>query len=386
MSILYIETKEALISACQKFKNSPFLCVDTEFHRETTYYPELALIQLADEKLTACIDPLAIDDLSPLLELLTDTKIQKVFHACSQDLEIFNNEFGVLPDPMFDTQIAAALLGYGEQTGYATLIKDMLNIDVDKSQTRTDWMKRPLNEKQIEYAGNDVYYLAQAYPKMLKQLQDLNRLNWLEDDFKALSQADAFTVKPDEMWKKVKGHQRLGGQQLAILQALASWREKAAQSKNRPRRRVLSDDALIDMVKQKPDNSKNLLRLRSLNRTRLSHNEAEELIKCIQQGLQLPKDQYPSLPKKHKLNPMQDALIDGLTTVLKLNASKHNINHASLATRKQLEALVCGERNLPIMTGWRKSHAGEMLVDFIEGRLYLIVEAGQPVIHSVNGN
>jgi len=386
MNFLYIETKEALISTCQQFQNSTFLCVDTEFHRETTYYPELALIQLADEKLTVCIDPLALDDLSPVLELFTDTKIQKVFHACFQDLEIFNNEFGVLPNPMFDTQIAAALLGYGEQIGYAALIKDTLNVDVDKSQTRTDWMKRPLNEKQIEYAGNDVYYLAQAYPKMLKQLQDLDRLTWLEDDFKALSQADTFTIKPSEMWKKAKGNQRLGGQQLAILQAVAGWREQTAQSKNRPRRRVLPDDALIDMVKQQPSNSKNLLGLRSLNRTRLSHNEAEELVNCIQQALQLPKDQWPSLPKKHKLKPLQDALIDSLTTVLKLNASKHNINHASLATRKQLEALVRGERDLPILTGWRKVHAGEMLVDFIEGKLCLIVEEGLPVIRSVNGN
>jgi ribonuclease D len=383
MSFLYIETKEALISACQQFRNSPFLCVDTEFHRETTYYPELALIQLGDEKLTVCIDPLVLDDLSPILELFTDTKIQKVFHACSQDLEIFSNEFGVLPDPIFDTQIAAALLGYGEQIGYAALIKDILNVDVDKSQTRTDWMKRPLNEKQIEYAGNDVFYLAQAFPKMLKQLQDLGRLNWLENDFKALSLTETFSVKPTDMWRKAKGHQRLGSQQLAILQAVASWREQAAQSKNRPRRRVLPDDALIDMVKQKPDSSKKLLGLRSLNRTRLSHSEADELVECIQQGLQMPKDQWPSLPKKHKTNAMQDALVDVLTAVLKLNASKHNINHASLATRKQLEALVRGERDLPIMNGWRKTHAGEILIEFIEGKLYLATEEGLPVIRPV---
>jgi len=386
MSILFINSQSELISACDQFKNSPFICVDTEFHRETTYYSELALVQIADESLTVCIDPLALDDLSPVADLFSNTRILKVFHACHQDLEIFYHLFGTLPSPMFDTQIAATLIGYGDQTGYAALMKGCLNIEVDKSQTRTDWLKRPLNDKQLEYAANDVLYLAQAYPLILKQLEESDRLSWLAEDFAQLSNADTFKVNPEKMWRKVKGHQRLHGQQLAVLQALSSWRETLAINKNKPRRRIIPDDALIDMCKQKPANAKQLLALRSLNKSRVSQQEAETLVQCIIKATALPAEQWPRLPKKHKINAEQDTLVDSLTAVLKYNASKHNINHTSLATRKQLEALVCGERDLEILTGWRKSHAGQMLLDFLEGRLTLNIQAGKAVIEPYSGH
>ena len=176
MDILYIDNAETLALACDQFRLSPFLCVDTEFHRETTYYPELALIQISNGQQTICVDPLALKQLQPLLALLNNPEITKVFHASQQDMEIFHHQFDVLPSPVFDTQIAAGLLGYGEQIGYAALIKTLLNVEVDKSQTRTDWLKRPLNHRQIQYAASDVYYLAKAYPIILEKLDDLNRL------------------------------------------------------------------------------------------------------------------------------------------------------------------------------------------------------------------
>jgi len=386
MSILFINSQSELISACNQFKNSPFICVDTEFHRETTYYPELALVQIADESLTVCIDPLALNDLSPVADLFSDTRILKVFHACSQDLEIFYHLFDALPNPMFDTQIAATLIGYGDQTGYAALMKGCLNVDIDKSQTRTDWLKRPLNDKQLEYAANDVLYLSQAYPLILKQLEESGRLDWLSDDFAQLSNTDTFKVDPEKMWRKVKGHQRLHGQQLAVLQAVSSWRETSAINKNKPRRRIVSDDALIDMCKQKPENTKQLLALRSLNKSRVSQSDAEMLIHGIAKAMALPSEQWPRLPKKHKISAEQDTLVDSLTAVLKYNASKHNINHTSLATRKQLEAMVCGERDLEILSGWRKSHAGQMLLDFLGGKLTLNIQAGKAVIEPYPGH
>jgi ribonuclease D len=383
MSILFIHSQAELISACTHFKNSPFICVDTEFHRETTYYSELALIQIADASLTVCIDPLALDDLSPVAELFSNTQILKVFHACYQDLEIFHHLFGALPCPIFDTQIAAALIGYGDQIGYAALIKDCLNIEVDKSQTRTDWLKRPLNDKQLEYAANDVLYLSQAYPLIVQKLTELNRLNWLDEDFALLSKVETFAVQPQNMWKKVKGHQKLRNQQLAVLQALSAWRETLAINRNRPRRRIISDDALIDICRQKPANTRQLLSLRCLNKSRISQHDAEELIQCIEKAMAVPAEHWPRLPKKHKISAAQDTLIDSLSCVLKYNADLHNINHSSLATRKQLEALVCGERDLPILNGWRKTHAGQMLLNFLDGKLCLSVQKDKTVISPI---
>lgn len=368
MTILFLDTNEAVAEACKAFAQSPFLCVDTEFHRETTYYPELALIQLADDKQTICIDPLAVTDLQPMLDLFSNKNIIKVFHACGQDMEIFNHDFGLLPTPVFDTQVAAALIGYGEQVGYAALIKTCLDVDIDKSQTRTDWMIRPLNPKQIEYAGNDVHYLAQAYPMIRQQLEDHNRLSWLDEDFAALSDSQTYAIDVDNAWRKIKGYQRLHGQQLAVLQALASWRETRAQQLNRPKRRIAPDDALIDIARQKLTSSKQILALRSFGKSRLSPQQAEELAQCVTKGMQLDKEYWPKLPKKHKLTDNDDALIDAVSAILKLNAERHNINHASIATRKQLEALVAGERDIPLLTGWRKSHAGQACIDFIEGR------------------
>ncbi len=233
MKITYIDRQDDLAAACNAMKSSPVICLDTEFHRETTYYSQLALVQISDGDNTLCIDPLPLQDFTPLLELLTDPQILKVLHASHQDMEIFLHRFNCLPSPVFDTQIAAGLLGYGEQIGYAALIKTVLDVDIDKSQTRTDWMKRPLNKKQIDYAASDVYYLAQAYRIMAEQLQKLDRLQWLRDDFDELSLPQRYRPESQDMWKKVKGHQQLRGEQLAILQALAAWREQTAQHRDR---------------------------------------------------------------------------------------------------------------------------------------------------------
>lgn len=380
MILDYIDTQQALEACCQQFQHSRFLCIDTEFHRETTYYPELALIQLGDEQHTVCIDPLPLKDFQPLLELFSNTNIIKVFHAAGQDLEIFHNDFGCLPDPIFDTQIAATLLGYGEQIGYAALVKTCLDVDLDKSQTRTDWMKRPLSDKQLEYAANDVRYLAQLYPDMERQLQELGRLDWLAEDFALLSQNQNYVVDVENIWRKTKGHQRLRGQQLAILQQLASWRETTAIERNRPRRRILPDDALIDLAIQKPTEPNRIRSLRSLNKFRINEDDTRQLAECINRGLAMDKKAWPQLPKKFKLRPQQDALVDTLQALLKLNALQHNINPSSLASRKQLEALVTGERDLELLKGWRKQHGGEQLLQFIDGKLSLSSEQGKLVV------
>ena len=377
MNIHYIDDNQTLASTCQKLHNSAVICVDTEFHRETTYYPELALIQVSDGDMTLCIDPLTVDDLSPLLELFTDTRILKVLHASHQDMEIFNHVFKILPTPVFDTQIAAGLLGYGEQIGYAGLIKTVLDVDIDKSQTRTDWLKRPLNQKQIDYAASDVYYLAQAYDIMVQELRKLDRLEWLEDDFAALSEAQQYQPDTGLMWKKVKGHQQLRGQQLAILQDLAAWREQVAQQRNRPRRRILPDEALVDMCKQKPASVDAILGLRSLQKSRLSRDDAASLLQRIERARQIPRADWPSLPQKHRVSLADDALVDCLMALTKLMADRHSIHHTLLASRKQLEALVRGERDLPLLHGWRYSHAGRLLLEFLNNGVSLQVDSNR---------
>ena len=377
MNYTLIKDHEQLVTACEQLSNSQFICVDTEFHREKTYYPELALIQIANDTIAFCIDPLEIKNLHPVLDLLTNPSITKVFHAAQQDIEIFFHHFNTLPSPVFDTQIAATVLGYGDQIGYAALIKDIIDIDVDKSQTRTDWMKRPLNQKQLDYAASDVIYLASVYPLLLEQLLKRNRLDWLKEDFSQLSQEQQYLVDTQSIWKKVKGHQRLHGQQLAILQSIACWREELAQQRDRPRRKILSDDALIDIARQKTKTAEEILSLRSITQSRLNRNDAEILASKVDSGLKIDKQLWPSLPKKHKLSFNEDAIVDGLTAILKIVSHQHKINHSILAPRKQLEALARGERNLPLLSGWRKQHGGQTLIDFLDGKLSIHIDSGK---------
>ncbi|MDQ1363673.1 MAG: ribonuclease [Pseudomonadota bacterium] len=373
MHIEYIDNFAALEQACAQLGQSPVVCVDTEFHRENTYYPELALIQLANTAHTYCIDPLAIKDLKPLQTLFANTDILKVFHAAWQDMEIFLHAFGNLPAPVFDTQIAAALLGMGEQIGYAALIQEYLGLDVDKSQTRTDWMQRPLSDKQIEYAGGDVYHLCKVYPMMAHQLHTLQREDWLADDFRALANPQNYIPHPPDMWRKIKANQKLRGIELAILQALAAWREITAQQRNKPRKRIINDDALIDIARQKPTSPAQIFSLRSMQGARLTQDDASTLIQCIEQAGQLPQDQWPKQPKFRKLGEDEDALADALTALLKQQAALHKINPASIASRKQLEALVTGERDIPLLQGWRIRHGGQILLDFLDGKTTLAV-------------
>ncbi len=379
MDIIYIDNNHTLAIECDQLQMSPVICVDTEFHRENTYYPELALIQISNGEKTICIDPLSLDNLKPILALLTNPAILKVFHASQQDMEIFHHHFNILPAPVFDTQIAAGLLGYGDQIGYAALIKTVLNVDIDKSQTRTDWMKRPLDRKQIQYAASDVYYLAKAYPKILEQLENLGRLDWLKGDFSELCLPARYTVELHMMWKKVKGHQQLRGFQLALLQALASWREEMAQQRDKPRRRIIPDEALIDIARQKPQDAKSLLALRSMQKTRLSREDAETVLERMSHASRLAKSEWPKLPKKQKLSLSEDALVDCLMALLKLKAEEHHINPSLLASRKHLEALARGERELDIMKGWRFTHAGEILLEFLNNKVSLQADSNKLV-------
>lgn len=376
MPSYYIDTLEALEDFCKKIETSPYIALDTEFIREKTYYPKLALLQIADSEHCACIDPLAINSLDPLIPVLQDQKITKILHAAKQDMEILFQLFGQLPASVFDTQIAAAILGHGGQVSYAQLVENILNIKLDKTQTRTDWIKRPLSNKQIEYAEDDVKYLVRIYPVLLKSLEESGKQDWLDDDFLSLIDPDNYIVKPEQYWKRVKGVNKINKARLVILKELASWREKTAMKEDRPRQHIIQDDALITIARIKPDKSNKLYGIRGLNESKVRKYESE-IMSCLEKASKIPQSDWPVLPRAPIQNVNQEAMVDSLMAVLKINADQHNISPNILANRKDIEKLVSGNQDIPIMAGWRKRHVGEALLDFLNGKGLLRVQDGK---------
>ncbi len=380
MSELFIDQPEQLAAFVASIKSSPWLALDTEFIREKTYFPRLCLLQISDGNTAACIDPLALTDFTPLLEVLFDTSITKIFHAARQDLEIFFNEWQRLPLPLFDTQPAAALLGYGEQIGYAGLIQKTLNIDLPKDHSRTDWARRPLGKEQLRYALDDVIYLGQAYEKMLQQLESLGRLNWLDNDFAQLSDEKTYTPDPMNMWKKAKGRQHLKGVKLAVLQQIAAWRERQAVKRNLPRRWVLKDEVMIDLARHMPQNLAKMESIRGLE-SGMIRRYGDSLLELLESTKTLPRDQWPSDNfAQDKLTPEQEAMSDLLHCALRLLATENNMSAAAITSKKQLQSLIQGERELTLMRGWRKTVAGDPLLDLLNGKRQIVVENGTLVL------
>jgi ribonuclease D len=380
MPELFIDQPEQLVAFAASIKSSPWLALDTEFIREKTYFPRLCLLQISDGNTAACIDPLALTDLTPLLEVLFDTSITKVFHAAGQDLEIFYNEWKQLPQPLFDTQPAAALLGYGEQIGYAGLIQKALNVNLPKDHSRTDWARRPLSKEQLRYALDDVIYLGQAYQKMLQQLESLGRLNWLQNDFAHLSDEKTYIPDPMSMWKKVKGRQHMRGVKLAVLQQLGAWREQQAVRRNLPRRWVLKDEVMLDLARHIPQTPAKMESIRGLE-PGMIRRDGDSLLQLLESASKLPRDQWPSdVFAQDHLTPEQEAMSDLLHCALRLLAAENNMSAAAITSKKQLQALVQGERNLALMRGWRKTVAGDLLLDLLDGKRQVIVEKGSPVL------
>lgn len=367
-----IDTAEALAHACERLANQPYLAVDTEFVREKTYYPVLCLIQIASPQTCVCIDPLAIDDLSPLAALLLDNHTTKVFHAARQDLEILQQTLGEIPTPIFDTQIAATLLGLGDQLGYANLVHQFLNVQLAKGHARTDWERRPLSNGQLEYAADDVRYLVTMYPRIVESLTELGRLTWLEDDFTSLTQPQLYQNDPHLQWQRVSGVQKLKGVQLAVLRTLAAWREQQAQQQNKPRKWILSDDLLIAIAMQAPHRAEQLELIRGINPTLLQRH-GQTLLNLIAQAKASPKSEWPVLSRRRILNANQDALLDALLAIVKLQAATHQINNTALTSRHDLEALIAGDNGIPLLHGWRRGIAGQHVLDFLHGQTHLAV-------------
>ncbi len=370
MHELFIDTPEQLQQLCTRLQDSPWLALDTEFLREKTYYPQLCLLQIANEELAACIDPLRIDDLSPLRALLLDSNQVKVFHAASQDLEIFHLLWGQLPRPLFDTQLAATLIGLGDQIGYASLVKQLLGTTLDKSQVRADWSRRPLEPQQQRYALDDVIYLGQAYLKLKARLEQLGRSRWLDEDFDALADPRTYQIDPWQQWQRIRGLQHLKGVQLAVLQSLAAWRETRAMERNRPKGWIIKDEVLLDLARRMPKDITQLERIRGLEK-KTAERQGDELLSLIQEARLTKPEQWPVAKERPpQLSSEQEALTDILMCALRLRATALHLSPLALASRKDLERLVYGDESVALLHGWRHKLIGEDLLKIIDGKLW----------------
>ena len=364
---LYIDTSEALIELCAELRKRPYIAIDTEFLRERTYRPELCLVQVKHEELLACIDTIAIKDMDSLVELLTDDSVVKVFHAASQDLEIFYMLCKAVPKPIFDTQIAAPLLGYNEQIGYGNLVNEHLNIELAKSHTRADWTRRPLPKNQINYALDDVIYLEQLYVDMKAQLDKLGRTPWLQPEFAEWEKPEKYDQPAGERWKKVRNIQRYKGPVLAVIQALAAWREIKAREQNLPRNWLLKDDVLLTLAQQAPDSDKELGHIRSLDR-KTRERFGAELLKIIAEAKTTQPEPLPPFVKKQKLNPANLARMQLLNAWVHQRANELNIAPGLLVPQKMLEKMVTGDGR-SALRGWRDPLLGAELASLLEGKV-----------------
>lgn len=365
---MWIETTEELEGFCRELSGVPYITVDTEFVRVKTYRPVLCLVQIGYEGKGAVIDVMSERmDPTSLKNLLLDPNILKVFHAAAQDLEIFSYVLGQLPTPLFDTQIAAAFCGLGDQVGYAGLVQSLVGSSVDKSSQNTDWARRPLTPRQIEYALGDVTHLCRIYRELVKRLEKLGRESWVEVEFRALEDPERYHTKPREAYKRVK-IRRPKRRQLSILREVAAWREETAIEKNLPRHWVLKDDALVEIALNAPRNERQLQRVRNLN---LKSRQQEEILDAIQTGVELPEEQCPPLPVSKGGGRVDDTLIALLQALLKLKCDGASIATRLVAARSDLESLAQGEKDIPVLQDWRREIFGDAALELLEGRLGL---------------
>jgi ribonuclease D len=349
--------------------------MDTEFLREKTYFPKFCLLQIAAPGIVACVDPLALASLDPLFEIIFDPRIIKIFHSGRQDLEIFYHLCGKLPGPVFDTQIAAPLLGLGEQISYAGLVAELLGVNLTKSHSRTDWTRRPLSPEQLRYAADDVIYLEQAYFAMLPRLEKLGRMPWLEEDFAELLDISNYQNPPELAWQRIGGVNQLKSKPLSIVQTLAAWREQTARAQDLPRGWVLKDDALIDLARQQPANMDQLKLVRGLDE-RMLKRQGAVICRLIQEAAVRPPQTLDPKTRAGKKTVEQEAVLDLLMSVVRLRAAQNTLNATILASRKDLEQLLDGDPQARLLHGWRKTMVGEELAAVLRGEMALTIVNG----------
>jgi len=378
-----ISDTKTLTALVDRLATMPFVAVDTEFMRENTYWPELCLIQIASSDEAAAIDPMAEGiDLKPLLDLLVDNRdVLKIFHAGGQDLEIVHNLTGKTPVPLFDTQIAAMALGFGEQVGYSNLIESMLGHALDKGARFTDWSRRPLDKRQIDYAIADVTHLATIFPKMIDKLRKTDRGGWLDEEMERLADPSSFAYPPEDAWKRLKLPSR-NPQLLGRLKAIAGWRETEARGKNLPRGRILKDDTLGELAAHPPKTQDDLGKVRGLSAGWRNNDIGGRLMQALANAKPISADELPQRDLKRPGLTKDSSLVsDLLKLLLKIRSRDTGVASKLIARSDELEALAGGVRDgLNILQGWRFDQFGSDALDLVEGRLAFGIVDGKLVM------
>ena len=367
-------TKTAdLIAFVDSIKSAPFMTVDTEFMRETTYWPRLCLIQAATIDHAAIIDPLSKDlDLAPFLDLLADENILKVFHACRQDMEIFVN-LGVMPKPVFDTQVAAMAAGYGDQVAYDSLVRQKLKIDIDKGSRFTDWARRPLSEQQLQYAIGDVTHLARVYVKLHDRLARQGRLEWVAHEMILLTDPAIYSTSPEEAWRRLKPR-KASAKYMAVFAAVAEWRERTAQERDMPRGRILKDEGIDEIATQTPTDAAAFDQLRSTSKGFGSSKFGLELAEIIREVLKNPEQYAPRHERPAPVVQVPASVVELLKVLLRIRCEEEGVAPKLLATVADLEKIALDDKaNVPALQGWRRKVFGEDAIRLKKGELALVL-------------
>jgi ribonuclease D len=370
-----LTTTQELADFCAQARAHPYVTLDTEFLRERTYYSKLCLIQMAmpgtDDSNAVLVDPLAGDmSLEPLYDLFRDTSVVKVFHAARQDLEIFWVDAQVFPEPLFDTQVAAMVCGFGEQVGYETLVRKIANKPVDKTSRFTDWSRRPLSDAQKTYALADVTHLRQIYEFLAAKLDDTGRARWVAEELQTLTNSDTYDIAPQEAWRRIRTRTN-SPRFLAIARELAAFRESYAQSRDIPRSRVYKDDALVELASTKPKTMDDLGRSRLLLREARRGDIADGILAAVAAGLACPQDKLPEPDRSREKLQVNPALADLLRVLLKAKTESAGVAAKLIAPSADLDAIAAGLRDVPALTGWRNEVFGEDALRLCDGEIAL---------------
>jgi len=373
-----ITSTPELETACRELAEGPFVAVDTEFMREQTFWPELCLVQLAGPGAEVIVDPLARGiSLDPFWSLMGDTRVVKVFHAARQDIEIVLSEAGIIPAPVFDTQVAAMVCGFGESVSYVNLVKKVTGADLDKSSRFTDWSRRPLSEKQLVYALGDVTHLCRIYEHLSNELGKTGRTEWLAEEMATLTDPKTYETHPDDAWQRLKMRVK-NRKQLAVLIELAAWRERLAQSQDVPRGRILRDEALYDLANQMPTATESLAELRTLSEGLSRSARAKEIVEAVKRGLARDPKTVPRVNHGSQLSAEANATLELLKVLLKAAAARNKVAPRLIADSSELERIAGeAEPDVPALKGWRRKMFGEDALRLKRGELALTLNGGE---------
>lgn len=373
---MLIDDDSQLKAFVKRCCTSPYMAIDTEFLREKTYYARLCLIQVAIEGEVAIIDPFAIKDIALLNDALTSSDVVKIFHASSQDIEILYHETGVVPRPVFDTQVAAALLGKSQQASYSSLVSSYCSVNLPKKDSFTDWSQRPLKDSQIRYAADDVVYLPQIYYDMVEVLNEKNRLHWLDEAFEEISSPEKYEIKPEERYRKLRRVNQLNARQMAAAREFAAWRELKAQKINVPRKWIVSDEQIVEACRREARTIDELFMVRGM-RESLRAEDARQAVACIKKGLSCPKEQLPQVHEKPKNEHNVDIVVDLMNAVVHLRARENHIAPQTLAPQAELMKLARGhDDECELLKGWRYKVIGKELKELLKGKFSLRIADG----------